>query len=186
MGSDEEELTDLVIGAIQVGGDRTLERDVTDGLRQLVDVAIRARSPSLNDPYTAVEAIDHLTTMLCRLAGRPLGGRIRSDDRGRVLVAQPGPDLLTCVELACDQIRRYGSHEPAVAVRLLILLREVGVRAPEEARPALHDQVARLVEHTEAAAGHDDDLRPVRPAAQTADARIDGRIVPDEPAFARL
>lgn len=181
----DDGLRERIGSAAQIGGNRTLDRDFTYGLRQLVDVAIRAMSPSLNDPYTAVEAIDHLTTMLCRLAERPLGARVRRDD-GRIVVAQPGPDLLTCVELACDQIRRYGGHEPAVAVRLLILLREVAVHAHHDMRSQLHAQVQRVVDHAETAAQADGDVRVVRAAADTASAWIDGNVVPDEVAFARL
>lgn len=142
-------------------------------------------SPSLNDPYTAVEAVDHLTAMLCRLTEQPLGARVHRDGQGRVIVAQPGPDLATCVELACDQIRRYGGHEPAVAVRLLLLLREVGVHGDPDLRPTLQGHVRRIVQHAEATAEHDE-VQVVRAAAETASAWINGRIVPEDAAFERL
>lgn len=174
-----------IADAVRIGGDRELDRDFTYGLRQLVDVAIRAMSPSLNDPYTAVEAVDHLTAMLCRLTEQPLGARVHRDGQGRVIVAQPGPDLATCVELACDQIRRYGGHEPAVAVRLLLLLREVGVHGDPDLRPTLQGHVRRIVQHAEATAEHDE-VQVVRAAAETASAWINGRIVPEDAAFERL
>lgn len=174
-----------IADAVRIGRDRELDRDFTYGLRQLVDVAIRAMSPSLNDPYTAVEAVDHLTAMLCRLTEQPLGARVHRDGQGRVIVAQPGPDLATCVELACDQIRRYGGHEPAVAVRLLLLLREVGVHGHPDLRPTLQGHVRRIVQHAEATSEHDE-VQVVRTAAETASAWIDGRIVPEDAAFERL
>lgn len=176
----EAELRRRINGAVEIG------TDVAYGFRQLVDVAVRAMSPSLNDPYTALQAIDHLTVLLCRLAREGVPSGVRRSADGAVLVAAPGSDLADYVRLATDQPRRYGAQEPAVAVRLLQLLRDVGALAPEDAKPALRAEVKRVLDHAEQQASDTDDLAPVRDAAQAALAWMAGRPQPQEASFVRL
>src|SRR4029077_20277052 len=57
--------------AVQTGIARTEQQDAALGIRQRVDVACKSLSPAVNDPYTAVQAIDHLSVIFCALAGRP-------------------------------------------------------------------------------------------------------------------
>ena len=64
---------------VRIGFERTREQDVAFGLRQLIDIASKALSPAINDPYTAVQAIDHLSTIGADLAARPLGTLIITD-----------------------------------------------------------------------------------------------------------
>jgi uncharacterized membrane protein len=72
---------------VRIGFERTGEQDVAFGLRQLIDIACKALSPAVNDPYTAAQAIDHLSTIGADLATRPLGTTILVDTRGgRVIV----------------------------------------------------------------------------------------------------
>jgi len=61
---------------VRIGFERTLEHDAAFGIRQLVDVACKALSPAVNDPYTAVQAVDHLSVIFCALAQRPLGNHV--------------------------------------------------------------------------------------------------------------
>lgn len=172
--------------AVEIGPDRTQDTDVAYGLRQLVDVAVRAMSPSLNDPYTAVQAIDHMTVLLCRMAREGVPGGVVRDETGAVLVAAPSADLADQVRLAVDQPRRYGAQEPAVAVRLLKLLGDVGVLAPREARDALRSEVERVRAHAEGQASETDDLDPVRDEARAAMASIEGRPPPRGASSVRL
>ena len=69
--------------AVRVGIERTEQQDPALGVRQLVDVACKALSPAVNDPYTAVQAIDHLSVIFCALAGRPLGDDVAADPTGQ-------------------------------------------------------------------------------------------------------
>ncbi len=55
---------------MRIGFERTLEQDAAFGIRQLVDVACKALSPAVNDPYTAVQAVDHLSVIFCALLDR--------------------------------------------------------------------------------------------------------------------
>ena len=68
-------------GAVEIGFERTLQQDITFGMRQLVDVACKALSPAINDPY-AVQAVDHLSVIFCAMATRPLGDDVARAPRG--------------------------------------------------------------------------------------------------------
>lgn len=71
--------------AIRIGFEGTLEQDAAFGIRQLVDMACKALSPAVNDPYTAIQAVDHLSVIFCALAVRPLGDYVTTDPApGRV------------------------------------------------------------------------------------------------------
>ena len=67
---------------VRLGFERTAEQDAAFGVRQLADIASKALSPAVNDPYTAVQAVDHLSVILAALATRPLGNQILTDGDG--------------------------------------------------------------------------------------------------------
>lgn len=90
-----QELQACVDATVSVGGERTLHQDVAFGLRQLTDVAIKALSPGVNDPTTAVHALGHSATLLCGLAGGQLGPRRLVDADGRVRVELRRASLTT-------------------------------------------------------------------------------------------
>ncbi len=106
---------------VRIGFERTLEQDAAFGIRQLVDVACKALSPAVNDPYTAVQAIDHLSVIFCALARHPLGNHVARDDSG-VAVIVPGRRFPEYLAVMCGLIRRYGAREPTIAHALLQLL----------------------------------------------------------------
>jgi hypothetical protein len=77
-----------VLPDISVGFERTTERDIGFGIRQQTDIACKAPSAAINDPYTAVQAVEHLAVVSCDLAVRPLGAKVLYGlgGRGRVVV----------------------------------------------------------------------------------------------------
>jgi uncharacterized membrane protein len=138
-------LQEAVANSIGTGAERTSVQDAAFALRQLTDVAVKALSPGINDPTTAVHALSHSSAVLCELARRDLTPRVLFDerDRPRVLLRRPG--LAEFLALAVDQPRRFGAADPAVLGRLCQLLREVGWSADLPAdRAAVADQLARL------------------------------------------
>jgi len=135
-------LAEALQGAVRIGFERTLEQDVRFGIRQLVDIACKALSPAINDPYTAVQATDRLSVVLVDLAHRETGDRLVYDEEGSLLVAATLPAFDTYLDLACGQIRRYGCAEPIVAASLVRLLTDTG-NATVSARR--RRQVARQV-----------------------------------------
>ena len=108
--------------AVRIGFERTLEQDAAFGIRQLVDMACKALSPAVNDPYTAVQAVDHLSVIFCALAVRPLGDYVAGDPEGSGVVIVPGRRFGDYLGTMCGLIRRYGSGEPTLVMALLRLL----------------------------------------------------------------
>jgi uncharacterized membrane protein len=143
---EQEGFGDLVHQRVQLGGERTMQQDVAFGLRQLVDIAVRALSPSLNDPTTAVETLGHLSVVLCRLAGRDLGNAVDADEELEIRSIVPRPDFPAVLDLAVDQVLRHGADEPAVVDALLRLLGDLAEQAPpSERRRDLETQVDRVL-----------------------------------------
>ena len=131
--------------AVRIGQERTFEQDAAFGIRQLVDIACKAMSPAINDPYTAVQAIDRLSVLFSALATRPLGYHVARDPTGAELTI-PGRGFGDYLATMCGLIRRYGSGEPIVIVALLRLLRtSASVDGPDPDRLTAIDEQARLV-----------------------------------------
>jgi uncharacterized membrane protein len=127
-------LGEAVADAVQVGFERTMVQDVGFGIRRLVDIANKALSPAINDPYTGVQAVHHLSVLLCRLARLRLGDWAVRDDQGELRVAVPRPKFADYLRLGTAQIRRFGAGEPAVTRALIVLLRDAGTSSATEDR----------------------------------------------------
>ena len=145
---DPDELDRLraaVADGVHTGPERTAAQDAEFGFRQLVDVVVKALSPGVNDPTTAVHGLGHLSALLTELAGRALGPRVLADDDGRVRVILRRPTFDEVLDLAVSPARRYGSGDPEVLTRLFRLLSEVAWVAPDpDQRAAVADQLRRL------------------------------------------
>ena len=136
----ERELTRAMI----VAEERTFTQDPPFALRTIVDIALRALSPAVNDPTTAVQALDTLETLLHRFAGRDLGiGRLLDAD-GALRVVYPAADWHELLDLALTEIRSYGSSSHQIARRLRALLLGLLAGAPEVRRAAVRHQLALL------------------------------------------
>jgi uncharacterized membrane protein len=143
---DPARLRPHVVQAVRIGFERTHEQDAALGIRELADVASKALSPAINDPYTAVQAVDRLPVNLPRLAAHPLRDADVSGPTGAVRVIAPGLPFDEYVKLCCAQIRRFGCREPAVVRRLLRMLDLAGaVCAADPARREILARNVRLV-----------------------------------------
>ena len=112
--------------AIHLERQRTFEQDPKYPIRLLVDIAIKALSPAINDPTTAVQTIDQIEDLLRRLGGRQLdAGRVR-DDKNDLRLVFPVPNWEDYLILAFDEIRLYGATSVQVMRRLRSAL--VGLR----------------------------------------------------------
>jgi uncharacterized membrane protein len=127
---------------------RTIEQDVAFGLQQLVDVASKALSPSINDASTALLCIDRLTQVLTSLARRELGSPYRYEG-GRLLVVARAPSFDDLVELAYFTLQDDARGKPGVLMRLLESIERVAGAAPPHGRGALERALRRLNEHAQ-------------------------------------
>jgi len=148
--------------AVRIGFERTAEQDVALGVRQLADIAVKALSPAINDPYTSIQSLEHLSVLLAVLAQRELGPQLIRDGDGNLRVVVPGRDLAYFLELATGQVRRYGRSEPRVMRALLRVLRNTGQFCHDDSGRALVAGHVRLVmEAAEAGIEQRADLEPV-------------------------
>ena len=130
--------------AIHLGDERTFEQDPKYAIRLLVDIAIKALSPAINDPTTAVQALDQIEDLLIRLGRRRLEiGAFRDGQSNlRLLITYPAwEDFL---RLALDEIRFYGASSVQVMRRMKALVSELISILPEERRAALVEWRERL------------------------------------------
>ena len=118
--------------AFDMGAMRTLQQDVEFGLIQIVDIALRAISPAVNDPSTAISCIDQIARILIRWIGRfPPEARLYAPPHVlRVVI--PQLDLDGLLNTAIEQIRAYGKSDVAVSLRLLRLLQDVASTVENE------------------------------------------------------
>jgi uncharacterized membrane protein len=164
-----------VTDAVRIGFERTLEQDPGLGMRQLCDAACKALSPAINDPYTAIQAIEHLTVLYAALATRPPG-----DIAGRAhgsVVTIPTRSFAEHLALGVGLIRRYGAAEPTVVAALLRLLTatlEASGRAPEQ-WAVITEQADLLVSAAQREVAEPADLGLVHSQRAVLDAALEAR-----------
>lgn len=131
--SDEtvDQLNKTLASIVRIGKNRTMQQDVGFGIIQLVDIALRALSPGVNDPNTAEEVVVRLGAVLTQLYRRQLPDR-ESEVNGRRIIRPSEPDYDAYVDLAIEPIRRYGRSDPRVLIGLIRTLE--GVRVDAERR----------------------------------------------------
>jgi uncharacterized membrane protein len=127
-------------GAIAFGRERTIEQDSTFAFRVIVDIAIKALSKAINDPTTAVLAIDQLQRLLRMVGARDLHNEYLADRDGKVRLIFPTPNWEDFVQLTCREIRLYGAENFQVARRLRAMLETLEQALPESRRPALREE----------------------------------------------
>jgi uncharacterized membrane protein len=134
-------------GAFDLGPMRTLQQDVEFGVIQIVDIALRAISPAVNDPSTAISCIDQLTRILIRWLGRAPPESLLFNPPHVLRVILPWIDLEGLLNTAIEQIRAYATTDAAVSLRLLRLLQDVGITVDSEAlRYRIIERGRRVVE----------------------------------------
>ena len=100
---------------VRIGFERTLEQDVAFGIRQLIDIASKALSAAINDPYTAVQAIDHLGAVCADLATQPLGPAPSPTAPVAASVIVPGNTFADYIFFICGLVGRYGARDLTVS-----------------------------------------------------------------------
>nr|WP_264185617.1 DUF2254 domain-containing protein [Roseicella aerolata] len=166
--------------AMSLGDTRSVEQDLEFAVRQLVEVGLRALSPGINDPFTAIAVLDRLGAALCDLAGRELpdGHTVRG---GRLRVVRPATDYPGLLDAMFHMLRQNGAGQPAVMIRLLEVLAEVGaVERDPDRRQALYRHAALAREA--ALAGTDDTA--ARAAIEERHARLPAALGMIAPALA--
>jgi len=137
---DERELA----GMVACGPERTIEQDCTFAFRIIVDIAIKALSKAINDPTTAVIAIDQLQHLLRSVGERNLHDDELRDSSGRLRLLFRTPTWEDFVQLTFREIRLYGAENFQIARRLRAMIEHVWQTLPEYRRPALRAELDLL------------------------------------------
>jgi uncharacterized membrane protein len=142
-----EEIRAVCVACFDLGETRTLQQDFQFGIRQIVDMALKAISPAINDPSTANTCLDHLARILSHLARRRiLPVEMRDHQTGRVLMVRRAATFRGSIDLAFNQLRQYGRTDMAVSLRMVRALTEIALatdHVPHQERALYH---ARLIE----------------------------------------
>ena len=141
----DDRLARAIRDAVVLGEERSLQQDAEFGMRQIMDIAVKALSPGINDPTTAVTCVDHLGALLALAARHPDPSPWRGDGEGRLRLVLRGQTFESLCGNAIDQIRQHAERDVAVTLRLIRLVEAVGRVTPdEERREILWRQVAML------------------------------------------
>lgn len=126
-------------GAIDIGASRTLQDDAEWGVRQIVDIGLKAISPAVNDPSTGATCIDHIARLLVRVAPLRTPATLHESGGGRVEVG--ATSFVELVQLGFDQLRQYSRSDMAMSLRILRSLADIAEATPHAAgRAALRRQ----------------------------------------------
>jgi uncharacterized membrane protein len=140
-----EELSEnALLNSVALGHERTLEQDPMFAFRIIVDIASKALSPAINDPTTAVLAIDQLHHLLRDVGGRDLAEGREKDRTGRVCLVYRTPNWEDFVHLAITEIRQYGRDSIQVMRRLRAMLDNLIETLPERRAPLLRKELNML------------------------------------------
>lgn len=136
--------------AFVIGSTRTAAQDLEHGIRQLVEIAVRALSPGINDPFTAIAVIDRLTAALEEILTGHLQPQLITDATGRVRVIADRSAIAGIVDMAFDAIRQAGADNPAILIRIADTLGALARPLPPgEALRGVLAQLAKLQESAE-------------------------------------
>ena len=143
-GSSDVDWDSQVAAGLGWTGDRTMQQDISFGLRRLVDIAERALSPGINDPTTAVQVIDQLHDILRRMVIARDPYPVRHDDDGHVRLVTKDWTFSQYLDLAVDEIAHYGADSLQVPRRLDAMLLDLEAAATPAHRPTVAAKAAEL------------------------------------------
>src|SRR5919202_718305 len=115
----DEKLAEQIENTFILGKERNEQQDIEFPIDELVEIALRALSPGINDPFPAIRCIDRLSAGLSRLAQRDFPSPYRYDEDDNLRVIANPVTFAGLTDVAFDQIRRYGQSDVAVTIRLL-------------------------------------------------------------------
>ncbi len=130
--------------SLVLGDGRTFEQDPKYAIRLLVDIAIRALSPAVNDPTTAVQVLDQIQDLLLRLGRSRLDVGHHCDEEGKLRLIIPAPEWEDFLRLAFDEICAYGAGSVQVMRRMIAVIRDLVEALPTVRQDALRHWESRL------------------------------------------
>lgn len=153
-----EERRSKIENCLALEGERASIQDPENSIRQLVEVALRALSPSVNDPFTAMAVVDRLTESLAKVMRRGSAQCVWVDEDGLVRVLAPRSTFADFLEEAFRQIRQHSREHPAVLIRLVESLGQLLAQAKAAQKSALQKQIEIVLDVGRRSIAQKDDL----------------------------
>lgn len=143
---DEEHIA-AIRAAFKIGAERTPAQDLEFGIRQLTEIAVRALSPGINDPFTALAVIDRISAIVECQIGRAVQPTEYRDDSGDLRLIVSRTDLRRLMDAGFRDIRQAGANHPVILIRIAMRLADlVGSAVLDAEREALAAQIEALAE----------------------------------------
>ncbi|HSN73189.1 MAG TPA: DUF2254 domain-containing protein, partial [Steroidobacteraceae bacterium] len=133
----DDSVAEELNAAFGIGPQRTPNQDIEHAVLQLVEIAVRALSPGINDPFTAMACIDRLASGLSRIARTKMPSPYRCDEEGRLRVVAPPASFEGIVDAALNQIRQNARANAAVSIRLLEAISAIATMTDDAEQPAV-------------------------------------------------
>jgi uncharacterized membrane protein len=169
--SRSEKLVKSIQATYGISSVRTIEQDAGFGIRQIVDIALKALSPGVNDTTTAITCIDYLTAINLRLANRRIAQPLTFEN-GRLRVIAKGPSFEQFFGESFDEIRASAAGKATVILRLLHSLKTIGAATEDRARRLLiFRQISLLEDLTTKTIDSDYDVLRIRRAVHGVDSQ---------------
>ncbi len=168
--ADGEEIADALWARVSLGAQRSIEQDAAFGIRQLVDVSLKAISPGINDPTSASDCIVRLGQILVASGRRHQPATVHCDDDGEPRLIIPGEDWEELVGLAFNQLRQYGAGSPDIAMAMADTMRTIAIAVPDDRRAPLLQQVELIRATSSGIEPSEDRARVMRALARAAEA----------------
>ncbi len=158
-----EKLNKKINDAFILGKERTEQQDIEFPINQLVEIALRAISPAVNDPFTAIRCIDRLGAGLSRLAQKDFPSPYRYDDDNNLRVIVEPVTFADLTDAAFNQIRQYSTKDVAVTIRLLEAIALVATYTRNSKhRAALRRHAEMILRGSQQALSEQEDLQDVQ------------------------
>jgi len=147
-----DDLLVALLDCITIGNERTATQDLSYAMDQLVEIAVRALSPGINDPFTAINCIDQLAAGLSLLADRELPSAQLHDDQGKLRISKPRMGYGNLLDAAFAQIRTHSQRDLAVTRHLQSTLQKLhALSLPEHYHQAIADWCEQCEQHSKQA-----------------------------------
>lgn len=167
----DSEIRNNILEQIIVGRSKTATQDMQFAVEQIVEVAVRALSPGVNDPITAINCIDQLSAALSLVAQKELPGSTKLNSQGLLRLIVPKISYDDLIRHCFNQIRQHGATDSAVIIRLMETFEcLLCIELPDEMRTSLK-QHAKLVYDNCSQLTHDSDSQRVRNLYEAIQAR---------------
>jgi uncharacterized membrane protein len=162
------ELRSSLVSTLVLGLERTPHQDPGQGLLELMDIALKGLSPGINDPTTALNALQRITEVWLELAWRIDGDTADGADEGRARLILRRATLRELVDVSFSQIRHFGADNPTFAIASISLMARLSVLSPPAARALFLHHLETLIATAQARTSDPEDVHRIEKAAARA------------------